>query len=236
MTLPGLAASLLPTGLPLPVLRGPARGCFWLVGAAPGPSKGLSVLLNRSEPEQLREAQRLAQGRRCCFDIGAHAGLYSLIFAKQAASVCAFEPLPLNISWLTRTLAWNRVSNVTVLPWAVSSTTGLHAFEEGTHSSMGKLEATGRIPVFTVSLKDFIAKYGLQPEVMKIDVEGAEGEVLRGGLNYLKERKPAILLSVHGQDCRQDCLTFLRELGYTRLQPLDSRSLDDADEYCIEAL
>ena len=235
MTPTGLAASWLPNGLPLPVLRGPARGRLWLVGAAPGPSKGLSVLLNRSEPEQLRAANRLAQGTQCCFDIGAHAGLYSLLFARQAGRVFAFEPFPRNISWLTRTLAWNRVSNVTVLPWAVASTTGLQAFEEGPHSSMGRLEAKGTLPVFAVSLRDFIAQYGHRPEVLKIDVEGTEGGVLRGGLDYLRERKPSILLSVHGPDCRRECLALLRDLGYANLRPLDSRSLDDADEYCIEA-
>lgn len=236
MKVSSFASSLLPDGLPLPIMRGPARGCRWLVGAAPGPSKGLSVLWNRSEPAQLRAAHRLSQGAKCCFDLGAHAGLYSLIFARQARRVCAFEPLPRNISWLTRTFAWNRASNVMILPWAVSATTGMQGFEEGAHSSMGKLEERGTVPVFAVSLADFIAHYGLRPGVMKIDVEGAEGDVLRGGFDFLRERKPALLLSVHGPDRRRECLTLLRELGYGKIEPLDSRSLDDADEYCIEAL
>ncbi len=227
--------SLLPDGLPLPILRGPARGRRWLVGAAPGPSKGLSVLWNRSEPEQLRAAHRLAQDTRCCFDIGAHAGLYSVVFARHSRQVCAFEPWPRNVSWLERTLACNGVSNVTVLPWAISSRTGLQAFEEGPHHSMGKLGKNGTLPVFAVSLREFIAHYGFEPELMKIDVEGAETDVLRGGLDFLRERKPAILLSVHGPERRRECLELLRDLGYGRLQPLGTRSPDDADEFCIEA-
>jgi len=235
MSLFRLPVSLLPDGLPLPVLRGPARGRRWLVGAAPGPLKGLSVIWNRSEPEQLRAAHRLSQGKRCCFDIGAHAGLYSLVFARHAEQVCAFEPWPPNISWLIRTLAWNNVSRVRVLPWAVSSRTGLHTFREGAHSSMGQLESSGTVPVFTVSLHDFIAQYGLEPELIKIDVEGAETEVLRGGMEFLRERRPALLLSVHGEERRRECLELVRELGYTRLQPLNAASLDAADEFCVEA-
>jgi FkbM family methyltransferase len=227
--------SLLPDGLPLPVLRGPARGLFWLVGAAPGSSKGLSVLWNRSEPEQLLAAYRLSKGKRCCFDLGAHAGLYSLIFARHAQCVCAFEPWPRNIGWLVRTLALNRISNVMVLPWAVSDQSGLKFFQEGVHNSMGRLDSSGATPVFATSLGDFIARQGLRPEVIKIDVEGAETEVLRGGADFLRECKPAILLSVHGPDRRRECLQLSRELGYTRIRSLGNRSLDEADEYCIEA-
>jgi FkbM family methyltransferase len=195
----------------------------------------LSVLWNRSEPEQLQAAHRLSQGKRCCFDIGAHAGLYSLVFAGHAERTCAFEPWPPNISWLMRTLAWNSASRITVLPWAISSQTGLQAFEEGAHSSMGRLETSGTFPVFAVSLHDFIAHYGLEPELMKVDVEGAETDVLRGGIDFLRERKPAILLSVHGPDRRRECLELLAEIGYARIQPLNARALDEADEFCVEA-
>ncbi len=226
--------SLLPDGTPLPILRGPAKGCVWLAGAAPGPSKGLSVLWNHSEPDQLHAAQELAQGKNCCFDIGAHAGLYSLIFARQAKRVCAFEPWPRNIAWLSRTLSWNRIENATVLPWAVSLETGLQAFQEGTHSSMGFLETSGTLPVFAVSLRDFIARYGLQPELMKIDVEGAETDVLQGGIEFLRERKPALLLSTHGPERRKECLKLLRGIGYENIRPLGSNSLDTADEFRVE--
>ncbi len=229
------AAALLPDGLPLPILRGPAAGGWWLVGAAPGPSKGLSVIWNRSEPEQLAAAKRLAQGASCCLDIGAHAGLYALVFARGAQRVFAFEPYPRNVSWLIRTLEKNRVDNVAVLPWAVAESTGLRNFRAGAHHSLGRLEETGEHPVFAVSLADFLDRAHVRPEVLKIDVEGAEAEVLRGGLEYLRARKPALLLSVHGPACRRVCLDLIRDLGYARLQPLNTRDPETADEYCVEA-
>ena len=91
------------------------------------------------------------------------------------------------------------------------------------------------MPVFTVSLRDFITRYGFAPDVLKIDVEGAETEVLRGGADFLREWKPAILLSVHGPERRRECLELLRDFGYVRIQPLGTTSVDNAEEYCIEA-
>ncbi len=229
-----LAASL-PNGLPLPILRGPARGYFWLVGAAPGPAKGLSVLWNRSEPTQLQEGLRLAQSAQCCFDIGAHTGLYSMVFAKNCPKVFAFEPFPRNLAWLERTLNWNRVKNVTVLPWAISSQTGPTLFNVGSHSSLGRLGTDGALPVFSISLKDFLQRYSMHPDVMKIDVEGEELELLKGGSEFLRNRKPALLLSVHSSELRQSCLGLLKGFGYSRFKPLDTSDPNQANEFCIEA-
>ena len=228
-------ARLIPDGLPLPILRGPAAGGRWYSGAAPGPSKGLSVLWNRSEPEQLAAAAEMSRDAESCFDIGAHAGLYSLVFARHAWRVVAFEPWPRNIAWLHRTLEANAVRNVTVTPWAVSGETGTLSFREGPHNSMGRLDAGGEHPVFAVSLRDFLALSGLRPSALKIDVEGAETDVLRGGLDYLRERRPGLLLSVHGAKRRTECLTLARELGYARIEPLNARDPERADEFRIEA-
>lgn len=229
-----LLSGWIPDGTALPVMRGPARGSRWLVGAAPGPSRGLSVLWNRSEPEQLAAAAELARGAECCLDIGAHTGLYSLVFARRARRVIAFEPWPRNIAWLHRTLDRNGVDNVTILPWAVALDTGILSFREGAHTSMGRLDAAGDFPVFAVSLRDLIARHGHRPDVLKIDTEGAETDVLRGGLDYLRERHPALLLSVHGAERRTECLALARALGYTRIEPLNARDIDSADEYRIE--
>jgi FkbM family methyltransferase len=228
-------ARRIPDGIPLPVLKGPARGFLWYTGAAPGPSKGLSVIWNRSEPEQLAAAAELSRGAGCCLDIGAHSGLYTLVFSRRAARVVAFEPWPRNIAWLQRTLEKNRVRNALVLPWAVSETTGELSFREGAHNSMGRLDPQGTFPVHAVALDDFLARHGHRPDVLKIDVEGAEAGVLRGASGYLRERRPALLLSVHGAGPRAECLEFVRALGYTRVRPLNARDPDEADEFRIEA-
>ena len=210
------------------------------MGAAPGPSRGLSVCLGTSEPRQLSAAAQLASALRTrgggvAFDVGAHAGLYSLLFARHGLRVFAFEPLPRNLAWLHRTLEANEAKGVTVVPFALTGVTRLGRLVEGPHSSMGRLDASGDQPTLALSLGDFIAEYGGAPDILKIDIEGGEGELLRGGATYLGECKPSLLLSVHSEDLRSECLGLLASVGYTQVAPLDDDDATQAREFVIEA-
>lgn len=230
-----LATLLIPDGTPLPILAGPLRGCWWLTGAAPGPSKGLSVLFNRSETGQLREANRLAFRGSVCFDIGAHAGMYSLLFSLKAKKVYAFEPFPRNLAWLVRTLSLNNSGNLEVLPWAIAEQTGPTRFQAGAHNSEGRLDSDGDLPVFAISCDDFCASYGTKPHVIKIDVEGAETQVLNGARGILKNCAPALLLSTHGDKLKEDCFKILMDLGYRKIKALDCPRVEDANEFVCES-
>jgi Methyltransferase FkbM domain len=105
------------------------------------------------------------------------------------------------------------VPNVTVLPYAVTdhdgpaclSATGawLAPPRPGDSPSFGD-QHEGRIETRTVSLGGYCEQHGLHPEVVKIDVEGAEAKVVAGGSEVLR-RARAIVLEVHE--------TKLRELG-----------------------
>lgn len=230
-----LAARALPDGLPLPILAGPLRGAIWHSGAAPGPAKGLSVLIDHCEPGQLRAALRLCARDGVAFDLGAHAGLYSLLFARACREVYAFEPLPENLGRLTRTLAWNKVRNAHIIPWAAGGATELGAFRIGAHTSEGMVDASGDVPVHVVALDDFAKRYGVIPDLIKIDVEGAELEVLRGAAAILRARKPPILLSTHSDAIKQACLEYLRATGYTGFEPLDAPDAKEAREFAVTA-
>lgn len=234
-SIPALAlrflAGFIPDGTPLPVLAGPLRGARWLAGAAPGPSKGLSVLLNRSESGQLSEAARLCGPGVTCLDIGAHAGLYSLLWSRLGARVFAFEPVPANLAWLARTLRANRASGCTVVPWALSDREGVAWFEEGKHSSEGRLAPGGTQPAYVSTCDAFCRALGIGAGLIKIDVEGEEAGVLRGASGLLRDRKPAILLSTHGDAAKEDCFRLLREAGYGSPKPLDAGHPSEAREF-----
>ena len=120
-------AKVVPTGTPVPFLRGSLRGKLLIAGAASSPGKGLRVPLNQVEPEQLAWANRLAQD--VVFDVGASLGLYSLSFSQRCSHVYAFEPNVRCISYLWRQLKLNRVHNVTVVPVAVSDRTALGTYD-----------------------------------------------------------------------------------------------------------
>ncbi len=68
--------------------------------------------------------------------------------------------------------------------------------------------------VATITVDEIVSCTGLNPNVIKIDVEGAELEVLQGARNTLVNCKPRILLSVHSDSLRIKCLEYLSQYGY----------------------
>lgn len=136
-----LPLRLIPRGLVLPVLQGPWRGARWMVGAA---THGC-WLGSYELAKQLALARRLAPGR-VVFDLGAHAGFYTLLAARgvgPAGRVHAFEPLPENLAFLRRHVRLNRLGNVSVHGWAVWSASGLLRFTPGGDRTTGRLDDAG---------------------------------------------------------------------------------------------
>lgn len=136
-------------------------------------------------------------------DVGANVGAYTLLFATWAGEsgrVFAFEPSLGSRSGLERHLRLNRLANrVSVRSEAVADTTGTVAFRDtGTDGDNRILRATGDdvATVCSVSLDDVCATHGLAPDVIKIDVEGAELAVLRGARRTIAARGSKLSLFV----------------------------------------
>ena len=211
----------IPTGMKLPILSGPLRGMRWIVGAAAGEAKGLSVVLHRAEREQLELAREWTGPESVCFDVGANVGLYTLLFARYGKQVFAFEPLPRNVSYLYRAIHANRLRNATVIPWAVSETFQTASFDLGENCAVGSMADGGPQPAVCIGLDEFAETYQVEPDLIKIDVEGAEESVLRGAADLLARKKPKLLLSTHNEQAQDACLKLLREAGYQSFQKLD---------------
>ena len=117
------------------------------------------------------------------WDIGAHKGYVSLALARAVGDegrVVAFEPSTTNLWFLRKHIAWNAVSNVRVLPLAVSDRDGEGAFG-GPGSSITFALDQGSERVRVATLESLREEEELSPpNLIKIDVEGAEGAVLRG--------------------------------------------------------
>ncbi|MEM7203764.1 MAG: FkbM family methyltransferase [Planctomycetota bacterium] len=228
-----LLARLVPTGMALPILRGPLAGARWICGAAAGDGKGLSAVLHRLEAEQLEVAAAFTKPDSVCLDIGANVGLYTLLFARRGRHVYAFEPLPRNVRFLTKLVAINRLANVTVLPAAVMSRTCLTSFATGDNNALGKVDPDGAQPVVAVSCDEFVTELGVAPSVLKIDVEGAELAVFDGARRTFAEHRPALLLSVHGAYLRGQSLVTLERLGYRHILPMNGNDVGTATEYAL---
>ncbi len=85
-------------------------------------------------------------------------------------------------------------------------------------------------PVLAVSVDEIvIGGLGIRPNVMKIDVEGAELTVLKGASATIQQARPTIFLSTHSDTLRTDCLDFLKEKSY-RFDIL-SKDKEDPSEF-----
>jgi FkbM family methyltransferase len=121
-------------------------------------------------------------------DVGANAGVFSLVAAKavgQSGRVVAFEPSPVVFSRLTRNLTINHLDNVFPFQAALTDHTGLCRFDSGvsTHTGGAHLTESGSLIVLGMGDELVIellkAIGGDRRTIIKIDVEGAELLVLR---------------------------------------------------------
>jgi FkbM family methyltransferase len=208
--------SLIPRDTKVRILGGPIRGMKWVKGAGPN-----AYWIGTYEVVRMREfAAALKQGD-VAYDVGANVGIYSLCASFEVGNsgwVYAFEPLERNLNYLRQHLALNNLQNCTVLETAICNTEGTLAFSAADwQPSMARLSPSGEIAVPSTTLDMCI--YGEQrlrpPNVIKIDVEGAEFEVLSGATRGITEFHPTIFLEIHGNELHRACRDFLVAKGYS---------------------
>ena len=225
---------LVPRDMIVPIVQGKLRGKKWVVG-----SGNHGCWLGSYEfPKQALFVKTIQPGS-VVFDIGAHVGYYTLLAAElvgQSGQVYAFEPLPRNLGYLRKHIQFNHYQNVRVLPVAVGAESGTGFFAEGSDSSTGHLNGTAGLSVPVIALDDLVAKREiLCPDYMKVDVEGAELQVLLGALSILQTRQPTIFLATHSRDLHQGCCELLGKLGY-QLHPIGKDKLSETDEILAESV
>jgi FkbM family methyltransferase len=144
------------------------------------------------------------------FDVGANVGYFATLIARAAPAsrVFAFEPIPANVAASQLNLELNRLENVQVFELAVGDHSAATTLLEAHYSGGSALESAGRPPDFKsarqvhmVSLDDCVAAGVLpMPQLVKIDVEGAEVQVLKGMTNILKLSRPTLIYELDGPD------------------------------------
>jgi FkbM family methyltransferase len=156
-----------------------------------------------------RRCIETCRGCRCVLDIGAHVGLVSLPAASVMAAngvVHAFEPAEANRSYLTRHIALNGFeARVIIHPELVGETdrddVAFYELEESTGMNSVVPGAMGddyrRTQHRQITVDTFCRQHNLAPDVIKIDVEGAEIGVLLGAKETIARVRPTIFLSVH---------------------------------------
>ena len=168
-------------------------------------------------------------------DIGAHMGRYTIISSKRVGAngkVVAIEAHPSNFEMLNSNIKLNQLTNVTPLNYAVySKETKIKLYlpdeESGYtmhHSIMSNYvftkykDKTGdKFVEVSANTLDYLLQLNEITDVnwIKIDVEGAEFEVLKGAHNVLSNSKDiSLLIEVHGKDTYEPIIESLRSYNF----------------------
>jgi FkbM family methyltransferase len=139
-------------------------------------------------------------------DVGASVGSYSLLFGQWAGCggrVYAFEPAPEIRAVLERHVTLNALDGIVVpVAAAASDANGRSTFVTPGPHGISRLAATGEsspLTVDTITIDEFCRRESVKPDLIKIDVEGAELAVLRGARDTLRacRRNVAVFVELH---------------------------------------
>jgi FkbM family methyltransferase len=196
-------------GLPAPVRR--SGGIWWLIEMD---FLGQSVLANGYEDVECKFADSFLRPGMKVLDIGAHQGFHTLVFSKKVGThgrVVAFEPSLKDRKRLALHLKMNFCSNVIVEGCALGrreETANLYRVPQNSVCNSLRppdIDLASVIePVSVRKLDDALAQLGIdQVDFIKLDVEGAELEVLEGAQQLLlRTPRPTILCEVLEQRTR----------------------------------
>ncbi|MBP9819210.1 FkbM family methyltransferase [Candidatus Woesebacteria bacterium] len=189
--------------------------------------------------------EKMQPGGKVIWDIGAHIGYQTLAFANivgDQGKVVAFEPNLNNIAWLTKNIDRNPAlkNRIIVRSEAVSDKTEQLTFniskntDDATTSGGYIANVTPPLPdssyeqfstvtVQATSIDELLAQGELPvPDLLKIDVEGAEYSVVIGAKNTLTTLKPKLIIEIHTIPMMLYVSDFLKSIGYA-IEILDEK-------------
>ncbi len=208
------------------ISEGVAAGLTFNVGKT-----NIDAVLGKYEPPLQQAFLNHLKPGDVVYDIGANVGFFTILAAKLVGSsgkVYAFEPAPENVAIVRRNLKQNNFSHVTVIEKAVFSSTGtaelLLAKYAGGHTlaTVGTPpDLDGSLAVQLVSIDYLVDRQEIEPpKFVKIDVEGAEIEVLKGMSQTISQFKPTIIYEVDDETKeallakKREIELFLENLNY----------------------
>jgi FkbM family methyltransferase len=165
------------------------------------------------------------------YDVGANIGFYSLLAARHGAQVFAFEPDVRNAESLERHARLNSLgAKIEVIRAAVFSTSGFVTLEPAdsarghgnAHVGTNVENSNPTVQVPCTTLDDF-AREHIAPDTIKIDVEGAESNVLKGAEKIFTNYRPLLICEVHDTVNSSFVDAWLKTRGY-ELRWLDTNN------------
>lgn len=157
----------------------------------------------------------------CFLDVGANVGKYTLraaILVGESGKIVAIEPNKDNFRVLVKNIELNKLRNCIPFNMAASSTDGEVTLFLGPNSARHSIVqdfGKGSYKIRTRALDNVLNETGIEKvDIIKIDVEGAELEVLKGLNMTLKKENPLIIIEVHPLKNKEKIVEYLNDLGY----------------------
>lgn len=211
----------------MPVMKGPLKGYAWSTA-----SSYEYLLGNYEDPETIKTFLSWLKPDSVFYDLGGNAGFYSLLANRVISTgrIYSFEPSPaaqeVFQQHVKRNSRFIQHQNIRLLPYALSDAEKQVEFSNDSLQQDGNTyitaspvfdNAEGFLTIPCYSVDGLLTLKYDKPDVIKIDVEGAELDVLKGAIQTLQQYKPNILLATH--DChlpgvKDKCVAFLQQLGY----------------------
>ena len=194
---------------------------------------GLSTLLHGSfEEAEVGFVCDWVERGSVVIDVGANVGIFTVPLATavgEEGSVWAIEPSPENVRRLRRNLEINQLHNVRILEVALAARAGsswLRLREDPAYATISSVapgkSAEPMIPVDVLRLDDLWRDAG-RPTIaaIKIDVEGAELDVVRGAEELLEVTAPLVLIEVAERADTAEVMARLTRFGYRHVSRPD---------------
>jgi FkbM family methyltransferase len=165
-------------------------------------SRGFFMMRDYYEP-LLEILDSILKPGEVFFDCGANQGIFTLAAAKlvgEKGKVLSIEPQPYAVKCINENLKLNQLDNVTVTEAAVSDQKGRVTLDlsqsEVAASIVSDFGGSNTLEVETVTLDDMAEEIHTMPDVIKLDVEGAEYMALQGAIEVIDTSKPVLVLEV----------------------------------------
>lgn len=140
------------------------------------------------EPEFTKYLRQILTSDMIFLDVGAYFGSYVLLASPRVKHVVAIEPHPDIVKVLRETISRNGLENVTVIEQPL--------FSRMVRGQLGRRNNFQIVPNGPMRATTLDA-LKLAPDVIKMDIEGAEYDALVGGQRTIEKYKPTILVEIH---------------------------------------
>lgn len=171
-------------------------------------------------------------------DVGANIGFYSLtlgsIFDKENFAIHAFEPNPYTFKLLEENVNQNNIKNITLNQFGLSSEESNFdlTYNEGNLGtaniySKESNKNTKSANIKCVKFDDYCKENNISSvDIIKVDIEGAELDFLKGAVNIISKSKKCVLIAeIVEENCQRagysakDLYEFIIQLGFEAFLP-----------------